>query len=447
MAEKLTLTDDLISSRLHIQRRLDEPRVGYNERIQTWDRSRSTIAQLLISYPSVLNFIKARNSGVVLQELSNIHGLLCKLVSLIADITEQIPQEAEGSFIDLQRLVQSSIDSKRVPIQTLKKTAALAVANTVKNSVRRKRVVQEVSLERLSSIQRDIENRIVTLKNTLSIAAFDGQPLSGLKSVAVAPLYEKLYQSTTAPPSVDEAVNIMMSVGSIEAMERTSSVRFKVHKELQIPVSFSTSCSGTLVTFDISPSLLGIQAGDQITVGPKTVEIVTVSSDSIEVSEAVSDSNIVLVRDSSYSQFRVFSNAVQFVFSLNTEEITKPLSTHNRSSASSAAYRIAKQAAMIAPISTEASHGLSILGAETPTGENKLDLLRSIQIEEPPEVSTIISRIRELLRDEGFNVADQKIMHGDITALIEEDPRGASSKIANIDESLGLVAQYLGDIL
>jgi hypothetical protein len=447
MSSKIPLSDDLVASRLSIKRREDAPRVGYEERRQTWNQTRATAAQLLMSEPGILNYMKARHRGTVLQEMSNIHALLCKLVSLISDFVEGPEEALEDNSERLRTLVQKKINGTRVPLSALKAEAALALRGITRRSVRRRRSTEPVSLERLSAIQREVDLRLSDLRSILSVAAFEGQSLSLLESVASGPVYEKLFQATQQTPSMDQAVEIALSIGSLESVSRTPSIRYQLHKDLSIPFPFEVSASRTTLTFSTGPALLGIQVGDVINVGGVQTTVSAVAEGSVTVADEVTSVESVFITDPGYTTFKSFAEAVQFVFDISPQQVTKSLSLHNRPDASKSAARIARQAALIAPLTVDARHSLSILGTEVDESTDALSALRALNVEEPPATSATIDRLRDLFRDEGFLVADEKTLRGDITVLFEEDPRGASSVIADIDSALGLFATNLRSAL
>ena len=447
MPSKITLSDDLVASRLSIKRREDAPRVGYEERRQTWDQTRATAAQLLMSEPGILNYMKARHRGTVLQEMSNIHGLLCKLVSLISDFIEGPETELEDSAEGLRTLVQKRIDGTQVPLSALKSEAASALRGITQQSVRRRRSTEPVTLDRLSAIQREAVIRLSDVRSILSVAAFEGQSLSLLESVATGPVYEKLFQAAQQTPSMDQAVEIALSIGSLESMSRNPSIRYKLHKEQSIPFPFDVSASGTTLTFSIDPALLGIQVGDSINVSGVQTTVSAVAESSVTVADEVTSVESVFITDPGYATFKSFSDAVQFVFDISAQQVTKSLSLHNRPDASKAAARIANQAALIAPLTVDAQHALSVLGTDVDDSTDALSALRALNIEEPPATTATIDRLRDLFRDEGFFAADEKILRGDITALFDQDPRSASSSISGIDAALGLFAANLRSAL
>jgi hypothetical protein len=447
MSSKITLSDDLVASRLSIKRREDAPRVGYEERRQTWNQTRATAAQLLMSEPGILNYMKARHRGTVLQEMSNIHGLLCKLVSLISDFIEGPETELEDSAEGLRTLVQKRIDGTQVPLSALKSEAASALRGITKQSVRRRRSTESVTLDRLSAIQREVELRLSDVRSILSVAAFEGQSLSLLESVATGPVYEKLFQAAQQTPSMDQAVEIALSIGSLESMSRAPSIRYQLHKDRSIPFPFDVEASGATLTFSTSPALLGIQVGDVINAGGVQTTVSAVAERSVTVADEVASVESVFITDPGYTTFKAFSDAVRFVFDITAQQVTKSLSLHNRPDASKAAARIAGQAALIAPLTVDAQHALSVLGTDVDDSRDALSALRALNVEEPAATTAVIDRLRDLFRDEGFFVADEKILRGDITVLFEEDPRAASSSIADIDAALGLFATNLRSAL
>ena len=193
--------------------------------------------------------------------------------------------------------------------------------------------------------------------------------------------------------------------------------------------------------------LLGIQVGDVINVGGVQTTVSAVAESSVTVADEVTSVESVFITDPGYATFKSFSDAVQFVFNISAQQVTKSLSLHNRPDASKAAARIAGQAVLIAPLTVDAQHSLSVLGTDVDDSTDALAALRALNIEEPPATTATIDRLRDLFRDEGFFAADEKMLRGDIAALSEEDPRGASSSIADIDAALGLFATNLRSAL
>jgi hypothetical protein len=230
-------------------------------------------------------------------------------------------------------------------------------------------------------------------------------------------------------------------------MSRAPSIRYQLHKDRSIPFPFDVEASGATLTFSTSPALLGIQVGDVINAGGVQTTVSAVAERSVTVADEVASVESVFITDPGYTTFKAFSDAVRFVFDITAQQVTKSLSLHNRPDASKAAARIAGQAALIAPLTVDAQHALSVLGTDVDDSRDALSALRALNVEEPAATTAVIDRLRDLFRDEGFFVADEKILRGDITVLFEEDPRAASSSIADIDAALGLFATNLRSAL
>ena len=445
MAEKLTIPASAFRKALTRPAALQEMAAGEAERQLRWDQVRVSAAQAIIQQPEILTYFKLLRARKVSRDLSELHGLACRLIEAIYDVrhapSKEVPTESE----DVLRATdvapeELSPENLRALIPLLAKVTKSVAGSAVSN----KTVLTDDAGQRIQRILPEIARRQNDIaKDLAAVTAGSAQMYLTLLPTAASSAVVEARKAVQMPPSATGLTSLISVGGVLRSLSVPSSAEFKVNQGSRFPVGMAVSILGTTVEMTVDPRLLRIQAGDYAKVGSQESVITSVSSTGFQTATALPSGELRVV-SALQRHLMLLLPTLRDLRGLSQRKIDAarldvaqaPLPFVSRILA-----EVSNLAAAIAPLTLNAVRVLRYFGVVEPSGSSALTDLYAAGIPASKEVSEAARLLETTLRSQGFDRAAESLRSGRYEIFAELSFTSAVSSFS-LDSQSAAVLQF-----
>lgn len=436
MSSKVSVSRSVLLSQMTAGRQPDTPRVGFGERQFRWKQLRAVCAQTMLANPSIDIYLKCKNTKAIAALLSQLHGILCRIVQDIQEIVDRVPATALPGPTTARRMIEETLSGNgTIDVQSLRAAVIAEVAPAAASQVRAKRAQSGATAERVQSLIRECVNRFREITNRVADLSAEDLP-SGIQNIAVEPVLQKLHAALALDPSTERTVAVASSMGAVEMYSRTISRSVKVSEEAATPVRFSSKIRSTTLTTSVSAELLGIFPGDVIRSAASEATVVSVQGKTVTLSAPL-PSGPITIKNQDLENLAPFSLILEKIIGINSGVLQRPLNLTNRPASSDYCKGVAQLAAAIAPLTRDAEAAASQLSIDVVGSNNLIQDLYALRFNFAEETRLQGDELPRLLKEEGFVAAARSVGQGSYYVLLTDDSRVAASDAAATDETLG----------
>jgi hypothetical protein len=436
MSSKVSISRSVLLAQMTAGRQADTPRVGFGERQFRWKQLRAVCAQTMLTNPSIDIYLKCRNTKTIAGLLSQLHGILCRIVQDIQEIVDRVPSITPPVAETARRMIEETLSGGgTIDVQGLRAAVIAEVAPSATPQIRAKRAQSGATAERVQSLIRECVTRFRELTNRVADLSAEDLP-SGIQNIAVEPVLQKLHAALALDPSTERTVAVAASMGAVEMYSRTISRSVKVSEEAATPVQFSSKVRSTTLTTSVSAELLGISPGDVIRSAASEATVVSVQGKVVTLSAPL-PSGPIIIKNQDLENLTPFSSILGKIISLRSGVLQRPLNLTNRPAAVDYCKGVAQLAVAIAPLTRDAEAAASQLSIDIVGSDDLIQDLYALRFNFAEETRLQADELLRLLKEEGFFAAARSVGRGSYYALLTDDSRVAASDAAATDETLG----------
>jgi hypothetical protein len=442
MSKKITLTKRDVTPILEVRRDTTTPRVGAEARQHRWRQVRTLVAQTLLSNPSILLYMKQLGVRKIRTQVMHLHGLLCKLISDIQEITDFTPAPKTPDTNTLQEVVEKNL-AGTASIEEVRAELVSVLSRASKNHVRAKRVTSGATQESVSALLKECAERLATVRASV-FRILGTEILSGnLNLLVQESVLQSIHQYAREEDSADRTVALAASLGSLDFSMRATSLRHVIDQEKSLPVKFSSKTRGNVLTLSVDPSLLPLRVGDEISVAGVTAVVLSVSGKTLTLSQSVPASSISM-QNPYHTQFQQSERLLREIIAIRGDVLLRGFRPENRPDAVRTCTAIVELATAFEQLTRDASAAAGALSINTPESPGILRRLSALRPTFDQAIREQGDGILRLLRSEGFSAAEEYLSYGSYDMLLTADPQMAASLSAQADQTLlGVVTEVI----
>jgi len=434
-------------------------RGGNDSRQVDWTDARAKACQKILADPDIIVYYSYLASNGLRAQVKILHGFLCEAIVLAESCTYRIPASRQSSTAGADRADAQnklltelrSVGGGSGSVERLKARASdfispIADALISKSGVERgssspkyfRAVLGECLL-----LAKEFQDRMLDLPGPV------GRLNAVLTKGAINPLLGKSYRAISEISSeegISQVMDLVTSVAAMDAYSRPASSAYKVHtgKDHPYPVLIEIDLTeGTILLYgesknSLDPSLLSISQGDIVSsASGMRAEILSIEDGKIflpvEDMPAVVPSSIMIRSPAQEAYLGLFPilngvslSALPELGALYRQPAVREMT---RPDSAKFAEKLAKLAAELSPLTSEAELSLQRLSLSVPLTEDG-GLVTALEGYSPTFKTTTVSAgdsVLDMMRDRGFNLVESKLLRGRLDSLQEDNAfRGSS---------------------